>query len=427
MSPFARNLLVSFCLFVLASCGGKNNTAVTSHQDPGDFDDLIAYKPSSPYAENMADCVRASTDGQLCKLDTLPFIGMDVEQPTVDDIMDHVVVSHTWMGERFEEILYALPEAILPIFKAVTAVVIDDDIRPAFYTSQTGAIYLDPAYLWLSVEEKLTINQKPDYRSGYSDPLAFRSFNQYLKDGQRVSSVGSLEDDSTRILDDILYIIARLLLHELGHANDFFPPDTLEDIDRSDTAARAASKIDNRQISAQLTQSDPLTSSTMYSLAGVMFRGNTPSSADLAITATEVGEAFEPDGAADDYAYSSVYEDTAMLFEITMMKYFFDVDYDIVFTDAPEDPTYCNYYIVRWGQRNRIGDSDVKARAQYVVSELLPSLSTELFFQQLPIPETMPTDVDLCSIFSKSESGNLSKTSMPLRRMPSEGLRKPYL
>ncbi len=424
---FYRGFTALFILFVIASCGGGDdgNTAVAGNQDTGDFADLAAYKTDSPYASIITDCVRAQTEAQLCRLNRLPLIGMESETPTIDEIMDRVVVSHAWMGARFEEVLENVPPEMLPVFKALTAVVIDDDIRPAYYTSQTGAIYLDPAFLWLSVDEKRTINTKQDFRSGYDDPLAFRAYSQYVLNGQRVASVGSLTDNTTRELDDILYLISRLLLHELAHANDFFPPHMLDQLNAADNPWSASTAVSDERISTRLTNNDPLTSSVMYSLGGVMYRGESPSAADLAITAPEVGEEFEADGAVDNYAYSTQYEDTAMLFEIAMMKYLFDIDHEVAFTDAPEDEAFCQEYIIRWGQHGRIGDNDVRARAQFVVSELMPSLETSLFFQELPLPQSLPVDVDLCSILTAPSSGNgINKPSLAI---PTEEFGIPYL
>lgn len=420
-----RRILLSLSIVLVISACGDNDTAISSNQEPDDFDDLAVYKTDSPYASSIANCVRARSDSQLCRLETLPLIGMETESPSVADIMDRVVVSHSWMGERFEEILQNIPPEMLPIFRALTAVVIDDDIRPAYYTSQTGAIYLDPAFLWLSVAEKQTINTKQDHRSGYDDPLAFRAYSQYVIDGERVASVGSLTDNSTRQLDDIIYLVSRLLLHELAHANDFFPPHMLDSLNLSDTVAGAASSVGNERVSSRLVKNDPLTSSMLYSVGAVMYLGKTPTSADLAVTAGEVGEEFEMDVAADNYAYASQYEDTAMLFEIAMMKYYFNIDYEMVFTDAPEDESFCQYYNIRWGQRGRIGDNDVKARAQFVVSELMPALQTELFFQEMPLPEAMITDVNLCTIFARPSGGTgINKTAVGI---PVEDFGIPYL
>jgi hypothetical protein len=86
-----------------------------------------------------------------------------------------------------------------------------------------------------------------------------------------------------------------------------------------------------------------------------------------------------------------------MLLEEAMMKYFFDIDRDIAFTPVPADPAGCSDYIVEWGNRSRIGDAEVIARAEFVVTEMLPGLDSSLFFEELPFPTFMQTGLDWCS------------------------------
>lgn len=406
--------LLPLLMLGLQGCGGDDN-------QNEDLADATAFKSNAPYSNSLAGCARATSSNDYCTLETLPLLGMEVDTPTVSDVMDRVVVSHDWMGTRFEELLQEMPAQILPLFKAVTAIVIDADIRPAYYTSGTGAIYLDPAYLWLSLDEKATINKKQDYRAGFDDPLAFRQIQRYLKNGAPAYVFGSLSDDSTRELEDIVLLISRLLLHELAHANDFIPPGSYASLNRQNTVDQAATSLSDTWVSTRLSDTTPLRSDTMFSLADVMYRGMTPNIADLEILAVEVGEAFEPDGAGDDYGYTSQYEDVAMLFETAMMKYLYDADYELAFTDVPEDPQYCQFYIIGWGVHNRVGDSNVKARAQFVVSELLPSLNTDMFFQELEPPQDISGDWCLTPA---SAFGSQKPT---LKRIHSEDRLRPYL
>lgn len=430
-------ILIFIQLFLITSCGGGGSTVVSNDSEqeppiiaPGDddsIDEVEVFKPNSPFVGVIANCIKAASIEESCTLNTLPVLGLVIDNPTVTDVMNRVVVSNEWMGIRFEEILNQLPGEILPLFKGITAVVIDDDIRPAYYTTRTGAIYLDPAYLWLSVEEKQTINNKEDPRSGFSDPLQFRSLWRYVDNGERLSFVGSLDDDSTRELEDIIKSFAQLLLHELAHANDFVPQSGYDALDRRLQISAAINAIADNRISHRLTATSALTSPAMYSLGEVMFRGGTPSESDLVLSATEVGEAFEQDAASDDYAYSSLYEDTAMLFEEAMMKYFFDIDRDVGYTVAPEGET-CESYVVKWGVRNRLGDSNVKPRALYVSEEIFPQLEFSLFFQEFPLPTNMRIDQDWCSSIDFSPENNPSIPQKPSNRSirPNEFIR-PYL
>jgi len=110
---------------------------------------------------------------------------MENTQPSVADILDRTLVSHEWMGQRLEELLTTLPDEILLLTRSLTAIVIDDDIRPAYYDVNTGAIYIDPNFLWLTVEEARTINPQDDFRSEFTRPLNFRSFFRYVKDDEQ--------------------------------------------------------------------------------------------------------------------------------------------------------------------------------------------------------------------------------------------------
>ena len=43
------------------------------------------------------DCLVRAEDG-ACTFANVPLIGMETSDPTVDDVMSRVIVSHEWMG-----------------------------------------------------------------------------------------------------------------------------------------------------------------------------------------------------------------------------------------------------------------------------------------------------------------------------------------
>ena len=394
----------------LLGCGGGGGGGGTQTGDGNalppqpELANVSAFVATSPYAGVLPGCVAAEQQSESCTLDTLPLIGLEHDNPDIPAIMARVVVSHDWMGERFEAVLSRLPADILQLLKGVTAIVIDDDIRPSFYTTLTGAIYLDPANLWLTNAEKATINQEDDFRSGFGSALAFRSLWRYVLNNANAYGYYSLDGDEVRQLGDIIYRLAALLYHALAHANDFFPPDIIGGLDTAEAVVVAARRLDGLRVAQQLAGDSPLQSDTLRSLAGVMFGGDTPSAAQRAFTANEVGEWFVADRASDDYAYSSIYEDVAMLFEESMMKYHFNIDRDVAFTTAPTNLNNCGEYVVGWGNRNRIGDAEVKARARYVVAELLPGAELDNFFDNLPLPTEMVPGADWCANIRLSTS-----------------------
>ena len=403
--PPSKLILVLLAAFGLAACGGGEE-----HNES--LDNAAPYQANTTYYSELNRCSKATNEKASCSLNKLPLIGLESDNPTVADIMERVVVSHSWMGERFETLLNSYPPEILDLFKAVTAIVIDDDIRPAYYAPVTAAIYLDPANLWLTQDEKATINPKEDFRSGFADPLAFRKLHRYVVENQNIyANFGSLTDDSTREINDIRLPFAALILHELAHANDFIPQTTYSTLNRDKSIYEIIEGLVNERVSTQINNDTPLTSETLFSLASVMYRGEDPSLNDLEILAHEVGEAFEKDGASDAYAYSSIFEDTATLFESSMMKYFFNADFDTAFTSVPEDPQSCASYIIGWGERNRIGDSLVQPRAQKVAGMILPDIDFQLFFDTYPLPQEIPGNGSWCIIASPSDSSASQKPS----------------
>ena len=141
--------------------------------DVDDFADLEPYLENGPYADLLVGCVNIEFADESCPFGELPLLGMEAPAPDVDDVMDRVVVSDGWMGVRFQQALQTLEPDILLLLRSVTAIVIDDDINPSFYWRATGAIYLDPYYLWTTNAEKATVSKEEDYRASFGDDLNF--------------------------------------------------------------------------------------------------------------------------------------------------------------------------------------------------------------------------------------------------------------
>lgn len=374
-----RWLFVTLASLILHACGGGDGS------NSQESTEARVYKANSPYKSVLVECVDAKEMEDACNLAELPLLGMVYNDPGIPHIMDRVVTSHQWMGERFEALLSEFPEQMLPLFKGVTAIVIDADIRPAYYSGLTGAIYIDPAYLWLTVEEKQTINPQEDYRSGFDDPLAFRALFRFVQEGHVPYRNLPLTDNSTRELEDITLLIARPILHELAHANDYAPPDVSLSTS-SESVWGALSGIEDQWVSSRLNSISSLSSETLFSLAGVMYRGYDPTIEDLEISSAEVGTHFENDGGIYSYSYTSEAEDIAMLVEASLMKYFFDADLELAFTGVPEDPTSCSAYEIGWGQIGRIADESVWARAKLATQLIAPHINFGDFFETLESP-----------------------------------------
>lgn len=389
----------------LLACGGGGGGSSASPAAGGgsdepveaDLNDVVVYESASPYRSVLKGCALAELVSEACRLSDLPLMSEEGSSLSVDDIMDRVLVSHEWMGLRFRQVLDTMPDEVLQLFSALTVIVIDSDIRPSYYLAGISAMYLDPAYLWLSNSEKAVINTAPDYRSEFDDELSFTSLARYVDGSDYAWEFYSLEDNETRTIADIRLPLAELLLHELMHANDYFPPDEAPFISQNQTVYDAFEALQPYRISDLLNTSQPLTSQVWLDLAAVMYLGETANSQQRSLTALQVGEELESDGASDDYGYTTLREDAAMLFAEAMMKYLFDVDRDVGYTNVPvvDDP-FCDDYIVAWGMRGRIADSNVRDRAEFVVSAVYPSENFSLFFQSLTPPLFMRAGDDWC-------------------------------
>ncbi|MGZ9898140.1 hypothetical protein [Shewanella gaetbuli] len=368
-----------------------NESPITSEY----FDSPVArtypYNNDSPYSAALSQCVYSNSLNESCAISRLPLIGQQRTAPTIDEIMDRVIVSHDWMGANFKRFLIEkdVNNDFKTLLQSVTAVVISYDVRPSFYWVVTGAIYLDPNNLWMTPEQRDTINEAPDFRSDFGNDLQFLVPWRHVKNNDYVYRYYDPEIRVSRTLNDLTPRLASLLYHELAHANDFFPrsvhaqltgPTLLDDFYR-----RANNSA---LVSDQLALNSPLQSSEMYSLAEVSFKGETANNTQKAYKPSDVTSFFKPDHASDFYSYSSTREDAAMLFEEALMSHRYNILRDVAITNNPENASGSNI-IVDWGQRGRIGEPSIKPRAEYVIDQMLPEVGSQQLVDNLPAPIQM--------------------------------------
>lgn len=416
----------SFALLLfLCACGGGggNSSDIGPGESNPDLSDVSPYVLASPHVKVLKVCAVPPSLASLCTMETLPLVGQELPAPTVAEVMDRLLVSHPWMGERFEQVLSQLPPDVLTLFKGVTAIVIDSDIRPSFYSRNTAAIYLDPANLWLTNEEKATIAKSDDFRQDFGAALQFVSLRRYVKSNAYAYSFYALDGTQTRQLSDIIYPFSRLLYHELAHANDFLPPNVQPTLDRQLTPAAASVAIESHAIAGHPNTITPLSSPPLLDLARVLFNGVSATETQKSLTAALLGSDFAGDVANDMYGYTSRYEDSAMLFEEVMMKYHFDVERDIAFTDQPlAADALCDDYIVQWGVRNRLGEPAVRLRAELVVANLLPGSDLSEFFAGVQTPTLMINNQGWCQNLSLATVVPLGvrATQLPVSVIPAD-------
>jgi hypothetical protein len=400
----SKDTYLSFDAYITVD-GIKHIDNVTLLIEPGTsissnayFDTRVAkvfpYNANSPYKENLTTCVYSNTLTSSCTLAKLPLIANDIQSssdiPSIDMIMDRVVVSHQWMGDKFKSFIINNDpyDDIKRLLRATTAIVISYDVRPSFYWAATGAIYLDANNFWLSSQERDTINEAPDYRADFGNDLKFVMPWRYVKDNEYASFSIPITTRIDRTENVGLYRLTSLMYHELAHANDFFPSTEWANHSLSTRILDAAISSDFE--SDKLSVALPLQNQTMRDLAQVSFAGTDANATQKSYLPSDIETFFSTDVATDFYAYSSLREDYAMLFEEFMMQNRFNIFRDVAITNQPTgDIIYANDYKVTWGQRGRVGNETIKPRVLFSASRVLPEFDSETALTAVPAPIAM--------------------------------------
>ena len=349
------------------------------------------YRAASPYAGVLGRCTydielfyKTPLVNNFCLVNTLPLLGSEpgaaAAGPSVEQIMNRVLVSHDFLGANFEAFLNTQdPKGdFRRLLGGATAVVIGSHVRPSFYTSATGAIYLDANNLWLTPEQRDVVTEVPDYRSAFDDELNFTGVGRAIKNNDYARRGFSATARATRDQSDLLFVLGRLMYHELAHAGDFFPPAERNLNVSQSIWANVSSRITAKTLpSDALASQYALQSAEMKGLGQVMYQGATATAAQKAYTPAQVGAFFGSDVASDDYAYSingssSSREDLAMLFEEFMMSYRHGVQYDVGYTNVYKDGMFSDDLIVAWGMRGRIGLPSIEPRIRLVLQRVAP-------------------------------------------------------
>jgi len=238
------------------------------------FEETRSYRSNSVHSADLVPCLFVENLESVCKLSRLPYIGQESSEVSIDDIMERVMVSHDWMGARFEQMLYRMPADILNLFQPVTMIVIGSEVRPSSFTPALGLLQLDPYYLWLSNTEKRTISSDDDPRSDFGAGLQFIGLSRTMIGGQRASYYWPLDNDLERRHENIEIDLARLLYHELAHANDFVPMQFLSNIPTSISPYEAVQNLEEYHVADLLIEDPSLTTPDPFfdELADVRFR-----------------------------------------------------------------------------------------------------------------------------------------------------------
>ncbi|MFT7776632.1 hypothetical protein [Roseateles sp.] len=343
---------------------------------------VYPYVADSLHAAALRDCIYtpALSNATLCTLGRLSLLGTQTrgELPTVEQVMARVLVSNDWMGQRFEAFLREqdVNGDFRRLLNATTAIVIGGRVRPAFYWSATGAIYLDADYLWQTAAERDSVSEVPDPRSDYGSDLAYRMLWRYVQGNQSAGGRSEVLARAPRDGASLIPTLGRLLYHELTHANDFVPP-RLHLLLNAGLRVYEAMPPDTAsdRLRAQL----PFRSQQMVDLGRVQFFGAASTAAQRGYQPADVAGFFAADRVTDGYSYSwpvgqSVpREDAAMLAEEALMQLRHGVLRDVAVTPQLLSGASADL-AVAWGQRGRVGDAAIKPRVALVLAQTMPWL-----------------------------------------------------
>ncbi len=381
----------------------------------------------SPLADDLVYCLSPIYFADLCSVTELPLIGTSSAQPTVADLMERLVVSHDWMATRFEQFLEQMPATVLTLARSVSAIVISDAVRPAYFDPITNAVYLDPDFFWLTDEEYATVSEEEDYRSEFSSNVNFSDLARYVRDGESVGARAyEVDEDGARTLEQAVPYTAAVLFHEFSHASDAIAAPELAKLNPW-LAPFQQSVV---PVSTGLTDHSPLLAPELYGLAGVLYQGWDPTPEEAEYTPKQVATFFASDRANDLYGFSTPFEDLAMLVEEFMMATHFQSYRDVGFTNAPTgatDDILCDDYVIAWGQRNRIAVPRIRARLEYALTEMLPDMDFSSELAALPAPKNLPASTGWCSYLDQLADGvrPLDSVGRPMER-PLPTRARPY-
>ena len=348
----------------------------------------VPYVSDGTHADLLRPCAYGGdTVQRTCTVGELPFLGAEFDQPTVDNVMSRVLVSHRWMGDRLKQRLHTFPADIRLLARSITVIVIASDIRPAYYWAGSGAIYLDADFFWETPEERAVVTMEEDYRSGFGNDMQLRIPWRMVRNNVPLGLTAAGE--SAPRAERLPPFLAFLLYHELTHAADFMPVSKVSSLDPNWSPWQAISTHQADWTSSRLAREHPLRSELVLQLARIFFHGMPPTPEQLALLPDDVVDAFASDGAVDFYSYASRFEDVADLHDAILMSYHhgFEKDVGIIGTEADTRAES----IVAWGQRGRVTDANVIDRLRLVIDQMYPGDAQALhgYLNDRPAPLAM--------------------------------------
>ncbi len=382
--------LVGFISGCSSSGGGSDDDFVVltpevpeAQQQPRAFALADAYNANSPYKDVLKDCYDAA-EGEECTFTQLPLLGQSSGgNPTIPDIMDRVIVSHDWMGVRFEQLLTRMPAEALQLFKPVAVIFIGSELTFSSYAAFRGALKVDPESLWLTADEKTALTNDTGTGGGSTDStrddLQFRTRWTLAKNGLGLNRRLSA---SEREFGDIYDFFAYSTYADLAFAFDLFPESSYTE----DRPLATPAVIFNETINSNSVVTDPLyqdanltvINSVLNGVVDVYYDDVPATDAQKALTAEEIGNIFDQEGRATLWSYTRDYRDTYRLFAMAMMQYKHNVTLNVLFLDGTE---VNDNSTIAYGIKNRLATPETAPRAKFVLERMIgESAELDSFF-----------------------------------------------
>lgn len=383
--------LVGFLAIFQAACSSSSSedeflvvkpVVPLEQQQPLAFAVSKPYNINSNYKDVLKKCFEA-IDGAECTFNELPLIGQSVISPQISDIMDRVVVSHDWMGVRFEQLLSQLSSEALLLLKPVAVIYIGSENDSVGYNAGSAQLRIGPELLWLTADEKTALASSDGESGGSSndtrDDLNFRFRYNFIKNGL---ALDSKESDSERAFSDIFDNFAIVFYSQLAFAADYFPASVYSD-DRLSVTPRMIFDENSKQpiVTKPLYDDENLTAPTshLYPIAKIYYEDEPASDLYKTYTAADAGLAYDSEGKPSLSSYRGERRDMRGLFSLGMMKYKHDVSLNVLFYDGMESNSETT---IGYGLRNRIASPKVAARVKFVMERIIgSSASLDEFFQ----------------------------------------------
>lgn len=388
-------ITMSLLLGLVASCGKKPSLVDGDpHQKEIEksfniFEDqktLFGASSDSPYTERLLKCA-LQKEGEDCKPENVPLLGMNDKELTPDYILKNTLVSHEFLAKNFKDYLNNVNNKyLLNLFASVSGVVITDEISSSFYYWPTGMIYINANYLWKTKKEFAELKFKKDGRFSRDERKKVLIDMYYIKDNKYTYVEARKEE---RTLEDLSPSLTRLFFHELTHAADVYPADQLDSIDKTKKYLELRTeRYETKEMVSRKIVYPETKKAWEYGVFYVEGELINPESHNFGKDDFLLD--FAPNIAVIFYSYTTNREHLAMMME----------NYFMLFTEKFETCHYGSYrksldedLEIFWFQKNRILQNNVLLEAKNAIDLMLPTaMADEL--------TNIPTDSKLMTLDS---------------------------